>query len=111
MRSVVAFVIALGATPLATQGPPVSTNTTNMTWHGGAVQHNQVVFTIFWNPTPIAFPDAYVTGVNQFVQDVGGTAYDGLLGQYEDIGGTVGSVTFGGSYVDQVSGFPETALT
>jgi hypothetical protein len=73
----------------------------NMTYHGGAVQHTQKVYTIFWNPTGPAFPSGYQATINQFVQDLNGSSYYAIGSQYGDgIGNISTSVTFGGTWLD-----------
>src|SRR5580704_880862 len=81
---------------------------TNMTYHGGAVQHGQKVFTIFWNPSgTTAFPAGYQTTINQFVQDLNGSPYYAINSQYSDGTGNIStSVTFGGTWLDTTNAIP-----
>ena len=82
-----------------------------MTYHGGPVQRSQKVFTIFWNPgTP--FPFGYQATINQFVQDLNGSSYYAIASQYSDQTGPIGTtLTFGGTWFDTTTPFPETALS
>jgi hypothetical protein len=90
--------------------PGAGLATGNMTYHGGPVQHVQKVFTIFWNPG--GFPAGYQSTINQFVQDLNGTTYYGINTQYSDGTGTISpTVLFGGTWLDTVNAFPETALS
>jgi len=82
----------------------------NMTWHGGPVQHDQKIFTIFWSPAA-AFPAGYQSTINQFVQDLGGTPFYGITSQYSDAAGNISpTVLFGGTWLDTSTPFPGTAL-
>jgi hypothetical protein len=84
----------------------------NMTYQGGPVQHTQTVFTIFWNPTGPAFPSAYQTTINQFVQDLNGSPYYAIAGQYGDTTTSISTApSYGGTWLDSTNAFPETALT
>ncbi len=83
-----------------------------VTYQGGAVQHTQKVFTIFWNPSGPAFPAGYQTTINQFVQDLNGTPYYAIGSQYNDAAGYVSTVLlYGGTWLDTTNVFTDTALT
>ena len=86
---------------------------TNMTYHGGAVQHGQKVFTIFWNPSgTTAFPAGYQTTINQFVKDLNGSPYYSINSQYSDGTGNIStSVTFGGTWLDTTNAIPNNPPT
>jgi hypothetical protein len=108
--------IAIGIAPL--KGDPTSRvmqaapTVGNMTYHGGVVQHTQKVFTIFWSPAGYSFPGAYMNDLNQFVQDLNGSPYYAIASQYSDTVSNISTVvTHGGTWLDTVNGFPETALT
>jgi hypothetical protein len=82
----------------------------DMTYHGGPVQRNQKVFTIFWNPGA-PFPFGYQQTINQFVQDLNGSPYYAIASQYYDQTGNIGTaLTFGGTWLDTTTPFPSTAL-
>jgi hypothetical protein len=84
----------------------------NMTYHGGPVQHIQKVFTIFWNPSGTPFPVGYQTTVNQFVQDLKDTTYYGIASQYNDsIGRISTTVVYGGTWLDTTNSIPNTSLS
>jgi hypothetical protein len=83
-----------------------------MTFQGGAVQHTQKVFTIFWNPSGPAFPAGYQTTINQFVQDLNGTPYYAIASQYNDAAGYSSTVLlYGGTWLDTTNAFPDVTLT
>jgi hypothetical protein len=85
---------------------------TNLTYHGGPVQHTQKIYTIFWNPTNNPFPSNYQTTINQFVQDLNGGVYYGIASQYNDSVGRISTdVLYGGTWLDAVNSIPETSLT
>jgi hypothetical protein len=78
----------------------------DMTYHGGPVQRNQKVFTIFWNPGA-PFPAGYQQTINQFVQDLNGSPYYAIASQYYDLTGNIGTtLTFGGTWLDTTNPFP-----
>lgn len=84
----------------------------NMTYHSGPVQHTQVVFTIFWNPSGTPFPSDFQTTINQFVQDLSGTTYYAIASQYSDSTGNINTVlTYGGTWLDATNAIPNTSLT
>jgi hypothetical protein len=84
----------------------------NLTYHGGPVQHSQKIYTIFWNPGSSPFPDDYQSKINQFIQDLNGTAYYGIAGQYGDPNGLINTaVRFGGTWLDTSNPFPHSILT
>ncbi len=57
--------------------------TTNMTYHGGVVQHAVTVYTVFWDPNG-TMTQNYKDLVNRYFQDVGGTPFYGVNTQYYD---------------------------
>jgi hypothetical protein len=83
-----------------------------MTYQSGpfdsdTVQHTQKVYTIFWNPTGTSFPSGYQSTINQFVQDLNGSAHYAIASQYDDFGGSIsGVVLYGGTWVDTVNAIP-----
>jgi hypothetical protein len=62
----------------------------NLINHGGPVMHSTIVQPIFWG-TSWRASDEKVTGINDFYQGVGGTAYAGTNGEYFDSNGNVGT--------------------
>src|SRR5262249_24222406 len=77
------------------------------TYHGGAVQHNQKVYTIFWSGTGNSFPSGYQATINQFVQDLNGSSYYAIANQYGDSTGNVSPfVTLGGTWLDTTNPTP-----
>src|SRR5437762_3271939 len=80
---------------------------TNMTWHGGPIQHTQKVFTIFWAGPGGSFPIDYQMLNNQFVQDLNGSSYYAIASQYTDGAGPISTtVVYGGTWLDTVNPFP-----
>ena len=77
-----------------------------MSYHAGPVMHTFTAYVIFWAPPGIRFePDGsnaqFQSLVSQYLTDVGGTSFYGLLTQYWDQQGPVRNVsTLGGSYLD-----------
>jgi len=75
-------------------------------FHGHAVVHHLTAYVIFWLPAGHTFEpgggDArFQSLVQQYFNDVGGTDFYGMLGQYWDYQGFMqNSVTLGGTYVD-----------
>ena len=83
----------------------------NMTYHGGPVQHIQKIFTIFWG-TGSSFPAGYQATINQFVQDLSGSPYYAIAGQYGDMTGSIApSLSYGGTWLDTTNIFPNAALS
>ena len=79
----------------------------NLTYHGGAVQHTQKVFTIFWNPTATPFPAGYQTTINQFVQDLNGSPYYAIASQHGDSTGNISTaLSYGGTWLDTTNAIP-----
>jgi hypothetical protein len=78
----------------------------NMTYHGGAVQHSQKIYTIFWNPSGTSFPNNYQTTINQFVQDLNGSSYYAIANQYGDSAGSVSSISLAGTWLDNSNALP-----
>src|SRR5436190_5630351 len=80
----------------------------NMTSHGGPVQHNQKVFTIFWaGNAGYTFPSGYQSTINQFVQDLNGSTYYGIAKQYGDTNGFLSpQLIYGGTWLDTVNAIP-----
>jgi hypothetical protein len=92
-------------------GPAAGAAVGNMTYHGGPVQHVQKVFTVFWIPGS-AFPAGYQTTINQFVQDLNGSPFYAINSQYGDGSANISrTVLFGGTWLDTVNAFPNTALS
>src|SRR5262245_57517716 len=79
----------------------------NMTYHGGPVQHNQKVFTIFWAGPSASFPANYQALNNQFIQDINNSPFYAIATQYSDgTGNIANSVTYGGTWLDTVNAIP-----
>ncbi|HZC07398.1 MAG TPA: hypothetical protein VE338_17320 [Ktedonobacterales bacterium] len=80
---------------------------TGMTYHSGPVMHTFTAYVIFWAPPGASFEPSGSNGrfqslVRQYLTDVGGTRFYGLLTQYWDQQGPVRNVeTLGGTYLDQ----------
>ncbi|HEV7126674.1 MAG TPA: hypothetical protein VGN32_04440, partial [Ktedonobacterales bacterium] len=74
--------------------------------HGGPVIHQMTAYLIFWLPANAVYdgngdPATYEALMQRYIQDVGGTAYYGVLGQYWDAQGPIqNQVTLGGTYTD-----------
>ena len=84
----------------------------NMTYHGGAVQHFQKVYTIFWSGTGTSFPAGYQATINQFVQDLNGSSYYATANQYGDSFGKVSpSVAYAGTWLDTTNPTPSSLPT
>jgi hypothetical protein len=77
-----------------------------MSYHGGDVMHTFTAYVIFWTPRgtrldPSGSDARFRSLVTQYLKDVGGTRFYGLLTQYWDISGPVRNVArLGGAYVD-----------
>jgi hypothetical protein len=78
-------------------------------FHGGAVMHSVTAYLIFWAPPGVSFETGETGGSNtrfeslmaQYVNDIGGASFYGLLGQYWDYQGFVTNrVTLGATYID-----------
>jgi hypothetical protein len=97
------------------RGAPSSALTngaSDLTYHNGTVQHDQKVFTVFWNPTSTPFPAGYEATINQFIADLDNSDYYGIASQYADGNGNVSrQISFGGTWTDTTTPFPETNLT
>ena len=80
---------------------------TGVLYHQGAVMHTMTAYLDFWLPNgqsyePFGSDSQYERLIKQYFQDIGGTAYYGLLTQYWDEHGPVrNSMTLGGVYVDK----------
>ena len=78
-----------------------------VTYHQGAVMHTMTAYLDFWLPAgqsyePFGSDSQYERLITQYFQDIGGTAFYGLLTQYWDEHGPVrNSMTLGGVYVDK----------
>jgi hypothetical protein len=84
----------------------------NMTYHGGAVQHNQKVYTIFWSGPGNSFPSGYQAIINQFVQDLNGSSYYAIANQYGDSSGNISPfVNYGGTWSDTTNPTPSSLPT
>lgn len=76
-------------------------------YHQGAVMHTMTAYLDFWLPAgqsfePFGSNSQFESLIKQYFQDIGGTAYYGMLTQYWDEHGPVrNSVTLGGVYVDK----------
>lgn len=76
-----------------------------VTYHGGPVMHAQNVYLIYWTPAGYSMDPSgntpFTTTIARYFQDVGGTPFYGLLGQYYDYLGHIGNtVTLAGTYTD-----------
>jgi hypothetical protein len=77
-----------------------------VTSHDGDVMHTLTMYLIFWTPPgtrldPNISDARYRALVSQFIQDLGGTRFYGLLTQYWDFSGPVRNVVrLGGTFVD-----------
>lgn len=77
-----------------------------VTFHKGDVLHSVTVYALYWSPPgtrldPHGSDSRFHSLVAQFINDLSGTRFYGLLGQYWDFDGPVRNVArFGGAYVD-----------
>jgi hypothetical protein len=77
-----------------------------VTFHNGSVMHEVTAYLIFWLPGGHTFEPAgsdsrFEALMAQFMRDLGGTPFYGLLSQYWDHQGSVANtLTLGGTYVD-----------
>ncbi len=82
-------------------------NCTGVLYHQGAVMHTMTAYLDFWLPAgqsfePFGSDSQYESLLKAYFQDIGGTAFYGLLTQYWDEHGPVrNSMTYGGAYVDK----------
>lgn len=73
----------------------------NMIYHGGAVVHTSVAYAIFMRPTGTFMSALYETAIEDFFEDVGGTAQYNILTQYYDTKGPIlNQATLGGVWTD-----------
>jgi uncharacterized repeat protein (TIGR01451 family) len=85
-----------------------------LTYHGGPVMRNPLNYLIFWTPKSspqyaVSFPAPanYQTGIETFVQKVGGTPLYNIVTQYTDGGGAPpNSASWGASWVDTNTAAP-----
>jgi len=105
-------VVAAGLAGLENDRGRGGASTGNMTYHNGAVQRAQKVYTIFWNPTATPFPSSYQATINQFVQDLNGSSYYAIASQYSDTTGNIGTaVSYGGTWLDTTNAIPNNPPT
>ncbi len=77
-----------------------------LNFHDGDVMHAMTAYLVFWLPRGQTFEPSgsdtrFETLVAQYFNDIGGSAFYGLLTQYWDYRGSViNDVTLGGTYVD-----------
>lgn len=75
-------------------------------YHHGDVMHTFTAYVIFWTPAgtrldPSGSDARFRSLVAQYLKDVGGTRFYGLLTQYWDIAGPIRNIaSLGGTYVD-----------
>jgi hypothetical protein len=90
----------------------VVNSTLNLTYRGGPVQHNQKVYTIFWNSTATAFPPKYQAKINQFIKDLNGSSYYAIASQYRDSSGPISTtLMFVGTWLDTTNAIPHNPPT
>ena len=69
---------------------PRASASSQMTYHGGPVQHSSAVYAIFWTPPSYTFPSSYQPAISQYFTDVAHDSYlpsnvYGVTSQYYDI--------------------------
>jgi hypothetical protein len=75
-------------------------------YHNGDVMHRYNAYLIFWQPSGVIFEPGgsdkrYISLMQRYMNDVGGTSFYGLLTQYFDYRDFIqNSVTLGGTWVD-----------
>lgn len=75
-------------------------------YHNGDVMHRYSAYLIFWQPSGVTFEPSgsdkrYISLLQRYISDVGGTSFYGLLTQYFDYRDFVqNSATLGGTWVD-----------
>jgi hypothetical protein len=90
----------------------VVNSTLNLIYRGGPVQHNQKVYTIFWNPTATVFPPKYQAKINQFIKDLNGSSYYAIASQYRDSSGPISTtLMFAGTWLDTTNAIPHNPPT
>src|SRR5205823_3987913 len=67
----------LGVVPSghAKDAPTNALVATNLTYHGGPVQHSSIVRAIFWQPAGYYLPPSYTNAVTNFFADVAKKSY------------------------------------
>jgi hypothetical protein len=75
-------------------------------YHGSSVMHSVTAYLIFWLPNGVSFEPGgnnsrFESIMAQYINDIGGTPYYGIAGQYWDHQGFVtNQVTLGATYID-----------
>jgi hypothetical protein len=75
-------------------------------YHNGDVMHRYSAYLIFWQPSGVTFEPGgsdrrYISLIQRYISDVGGTSFFGLLTQYFDFRDFVqNSATLAGTWVD-----------
>lgn len=84
-----------------------------VSFHGGRVQHTLTLYIVYWTPPGVRLANDLSDAqahklIERFVNDLGGTAFYGMLSQYWDDTGPVRNVVkLGGTFVD-TSPYPAT---
>jgi hypothetical protein len=87
--------------PLPQNRPAVQFATKNVTYHGGPVIHSSTAYAIFMRPTGTYMSPLYETAIEDFYDDIGGTAQYNILTQYTDTAGPIlNQATFGAAWTD-----------
>jgi hypothetical protein len=98
----------------ASRGLPASVpslpanSTTPLLYHGGPVMRAPVNYAIFWQPAgTTAFPPAYISGIQRYFENIGGTPFYEILTQFGDTTGAPvpNAASFGGLWMD-TNAFP-----
>ena len=97
VRGVPASTVSLPA------APPIP-----LAYNGGPVMRAPVNYVIFWQPTgTTTFAPSYISGIQRYFQDIGGTPFYDVVTQFGDTSGTPvpNAASFGGMWTD-TNGFP-----
>lgn len=75
-----------------------------LTWRGGPVQHNPIVYLVFWGPKWNSLPASLRSDLQAMYGNMNGNGYQDILTQHYDSKGQIsGTVRFGGMWIDNTA--------